>query len=118
MRSGDHGRTILQIRIVAERGPSDNGYVALDAIFMDNVHCSIFPEDASPNTTTTTPSPPTIRNCDFEENFCDWSPMGEEFIWTRSKGSEEDGTDGPTEDREGNKESETLLSLLLSVSIL
>ena len=106
MRSGDHGRTILQIRIVAERGPSDNGYVALDAIFMDNVHCSIFPEDASPNTTTTTPSPPTIRNCDFEEDFCDWSPMGEEFIWKRSQGSQENGTDGPSEDRLGSKESE------------
>ena len=105
--SGNYRRTILQIKIVAEKGDSDNGYVALDAIFMDDVHCSPFPEDASPNATATTPSPPTIRNCDFQEDFCDWSPMGEEFIWARSKGSQEDGTDGPSEDREGSKESET-----------
>ena len=98
-----------QVKIVAERGESDNGYVALDSIFMDDVHCSPFPEDASPNMTSTTPSPPTIRNCDFQENFCDWSPMGEEFIWERSRGSQENGTDGPSEDREGSRESEALL---------
>ena len=34
--------------------------------------------------------------------------MGEDFIWARSTGSQEDGTDGPSEDRLGSKESEAL----------
>ena len=109
----------MQVKIVAERGESENGYVALDSIFMDDVHCSNFPEDATPNTTTTTPSPPTIRNCDFQQDWCDWSPMGEEFIWTRSLGSQQNGTDGPTEDRLGHTESETwLCSSVLSISTI
>ena len=101
--------TGLQVKLVAERGASDNGYVAVDSIFMDTVHCSPFPEDASPSSTTTTQTPPIIKNCDFEEDLCDWIPMGEEFIWARSQGSEEDGTDGPSEDHSGNSESEVRL---------
>ena len=102
----------MKVKIAAEKGDSDNGYVALDSIFLDTVHCSTFPEDASPSFNTTTPSPPVIRNCDFEEDFCDWNPQGEEFIWKRSQGSQEDGVDGPSEDHSASPESKKSLHIL------
>ena len=45
----------VKVKVVAERGKSDNGYVALDGIFLDTVQCSVFPEDASPSHSTPLP---------------------------------------------------------------
>ena len=106
----------MKVKVVAERGKSDNGYVALDGIFLDTVQCSVFPEDASPSHST--PSPPVIRNCDFEEDFCEWSVEGEEFLWKRSQGSQEDGTDGPSEDHLANTESRLHFSNANCITLL
>ena len=79
---------------------------------MDNINCSTFPEDANP--TTPTPTPPILKNCDFETDFCGWSAQGEEFIWKRSNGSQEDESPSSTQTINGSSTIKQYLTSMLS----
>ena len=104
---GDSG--IAQVVIEAYKGDSDEGYVAVDSVFFvaDYEECETKPTDAITTNTppTTTPAPNSLHNCDFEQDLCGWVTVGpEEFLFERVQGADEDGTNGPKEDHNNNKE--------------
>ena len=99
-----------QYSIEATRGESSEGYVAIDTIItLDEFnHCDTKPPEAAVGDVTT-PTPPVVSDCDFEENLCNWKTVGpEEFIFKRIRGADQDGNVGPDADHEGKKDSKLL----------
>lgn len=104
-----------QYSIEATRGDSTEGYVAIDTIItLDEFNnCDTKPHEAAVGDTTTTPSPPVVSDCNFEDNLCGWKTIGpEEFLFKRVKGSDQDGSNGPDADHEGNKESKFVILIV------
>ena len=88
------------LTIEAIKGDVDNGFVAIDSVILvdDYNNCDIIPPDAKP-----TPPPPSLDNCDFEQNMCGWSKEGPgEFIFQRFQGQGFEPGQGPTEDHNGD----------------
>ena len=106
---GDSG--IAQVVIEATKGDSDEGYVAVDSVFLvtDFTECETKPSDAITTNTppTTTPAPNSLHNCEFEQDYCGWQRVGPgEFLFTRAKGEDQDGVNGPDQDHNNNKTSD------------
>ena len=96
------------VTIQAIKGNGDNGFVAVDNVILveDYNNCAIIPADAKPTpppSTTTTALPPSLDNCDFEENMCSWTTEGPgEFIFQRRQGQGLEPGQGPEEDHNGD----------------
>lgn len=90
---------IHHVTIIA-LGDGKEGSVALDdIIFKESQFCGTYPPEAATETSlplpTTTARPSTTKNpspnldfdCDFEYNFCNWSPdLSKPLNWTRKQG--------------------------------
>ena len=93
---------------------SEQGYAAVDVVIFekDFAECDTMPPDAAVGVTTT-PPPPVLHDCDFEDDLCGWETVGpQEFVFKRAKGKNQDGVNGPDADHEGGKNSKkNLLSI-------
>ena len=101
---------MFQIVITAQRG-AGNGYVAIDDFEFshgssDAEYCRIIPDDATPTTTTATPTTtlPQLPSCQFEEDTCEWEITGLGFKWfiTNSSNLDSEGQLGPVGPSSGN----------------
>lgn len=89
----------LQVVFEAVRGSSISGDIAIDDITFSTSKCSVVPSLAVPPTPPPTKPPPIINNCTFEGGFCSWKNLnGDDFDWTRSRGSTASWSTGPTVD--------------------
>ncbi|CAH3118157.1 unnamed protein product [Pocillopora meandrina] len=88
-----------QVVFEAVRGSSVSGDIAIDDITFSTSKCSVVPSLAMPPTPPPTKPPPIINNCTFEGGFCSWKNLnGDDFDWTRSRGSTASWSTGPTVD--------------------
>lgn len=86
----------FRISFEAVRGMSIESSIAIDDIDFIEKSCELSPGNADPNNFVTIPSqlstrsmrPPSIYDCNFENNFCMWSNSKEStFNWTRAQGT-------------------------------
>ena len=107
------------------KGDDTQGYVAIDSLYFDDSpllpNCDILPPDAA--VTPPTPTPPDIQDCDFEQDFCTWytkagPESGEQFVWHRTTGSEQNNVQGPDENHDGKKDSKRLKPLNDNLDIM
>ena len=97
-----------RIEIQATRGSSP-GSIGVDDIWIkDSQYCSTLPPDAqdgqglpTPATTTasTTTARPTVYDCDFERDYCNWMNDGtQKATWVRNQGNTLNSNTGPAVD--------------------
>ena len=96
----------FQIVITAQRG-TGNGYVALDDFTFEHTEfCDIKPDDATPTTSTATPTTtlPHLPSCQFEQDACEWETFGLRFKWfiTNNSNLDSAGQLGPLGPSAGN----------------
>ena len=88
---------------------SNKGFAAIDGIMFDYTpemsHCETMPPTAEVKPTEPPTSNPDTNPsfCNFEDDLCGWEKDSglnstEQFVWTRTCGSEQDGMTGPTQD--------------------
>ena len=60
-----------QVVIEATKGDSEDGYVAVDTVMLQDQfsECATRPAEADPGANTT-PAPAVLTNCDFEAGLC------------------------------------------------
>ena len=63
----------MQVVIEATKGDSEEGYVAVDTVMLQDQfsQCATRPAEADPGANTT-PAPAVLTNCDFEAGLCGW----------------------------------------------
>ena len=99
------------IRIVSESSTSARIIALDDLIFQESKYCAVYPSSAMAGTglplpvnpTTTTKNPitsfPSVYDCNFETNFCNWNnDVTRKLMWTRNSGSTSSYETGPTID--------------------
>ncbi|EDO47787.1 predicted protein [Nematostella vectensis] len=88
-----------QIVFEGMKGRGISGDIAIDDVTYTNTRCSVLPSIAVPPTAPPTTPPPIINNCTFEQGLCSWTNLGgDQFDWTRSRGSTGSWNTGPATD--------------------
>ena len=109
-----------QLVIEATRGDDTQGYAAIDGVFFDDSpllpNCDTLPKDAAINPPT--PTPPVIKDCNFESDYCGWHTESgenseEKFIWDRTTGEQLDDISGPATNHDGKRNSRFMIIFMM-----